>query len=113
MPERLLILRGTLDLLVLKALTLRAMHGLEISDWIDERAEGELEILDSALYQALYRLESRELIAAEWGVTDNNRRARYYQITPGGRAHLERERANWIRYAQRVHGILGVRTRPA
>jgi transcriptional regulator len=113
MTERLLLLRGTLDLLVLKALTLRAMHGLEISDWIDDRAEGELEILDSALYQALYRLESRELIAAEWGVTDNNRRARYYQITPAGRAHLERERANWIRYAQRVHGILGVRTRPA
>jgi transcriptional regulator len=113
MPERLLILRGTLDLLVLKALTLRAMHGLEISEWIDERAEGELEILDSALYQALYRLESRDLIAAEWGVTDNNRRARYYQITPAGRAHLERERANWMRYAQRVHGILAVRTRPA
>jgi PadR family transcriptional regulator PadR len=113
MSERLLILRGTLDLLVLKALTLRAMHGLEISDWIDDRAEGELEILDSALYQALYRLESRNLIAAEWGVTDNNRRARYYQITPAGRTHLERERANWTRYAQRVQGILAVRTRPA
>lgn len=113
MTERLLLLRGTLDLLVLKALTLRAMHGLEISEWIDDRAEGELEILDSALYQALYRLEARELIAAEWGVTDNNRRARYYQITPPGRAHLERERANWTRYAQRVHGILAARTRPA
>jgi PadR family transcriptional regulator PadR len=113
MPEPLLILRGTLDLLVLKALTVRAMHGLEISEWIDARAEGELEILDSALYQALYRLESRDLIAAEWGVTDNNRRARYYEITPAGRAHLERERANWMRYAQRVHGILAVRTRPA
>lgn len=113
MPERLLIMRGTLDLLVLKALTLRAMHGLEISEWIDDRAEGELEILDSALYQALYRLESRDLIGAEWGVTNNNRRARYYQITPAGRAHLETERANWTRYAQRVHGILAVRTRPA
>lgn len=113
MPERLFLLRGTLDLLVLKALTLRAMHGLEISDWLDDRAEGELEILDSALYQALYRLESRQLIAAEWGVTDNNRRARYYQITAAGRAHLEKERANWVRYAQRVTGILAVRTRSA
>jgi PadR family transcriptional regulator PadR len=113
MPERLLIMRGTLDLLVLKALTLRAMHGLEISEWIDDHAEGELEILDSALYQALYRLESRDLIAAEWGVTDNNRRARYYQITPAGRSHLEKERTNWMRYAERVHGILAVRTRSA
>jgi PadR family transcriptional regulator PadR len=113
MPERLLLLRGTLDLLVLKALTWRGMHGLEISDWIDDRAEGELEILDSALYQALYRLESRGLIAAEWGVTDNNRRARYYHIPPAGRSHLETERANWMRYAQRVNGILAVRTRSA
>lgn len=113
MPERLLLLKGTLDLLVLKALTLRSMHGLEISDWIDERAEGDLEILDSALYQALYRLESRELIAAEWGVTDNNRRARYYQITPAGRVHLEKERASWMRYAQRVQAILALRTRSA
>jgi PadR family transcriptional regulator, regulatory protein PadR len=111
MPDRPLLLKGTLDLLVLKALTLRSMHGLEISEWIDERAEGELEILDSALYQALYRLESRELIAAEWGVTDNNRRARYYEITPAGRAHLEKERASWLRYAQRVQAILALRTR--
>lgn len=105
------LLKGTLDLLVLKALTLRTMHGLEISDWIEDRAEGDIEVLDSALYQALYRLEARQLVAAEWGVTENNRRARYYEITPAGRAHLEKERAGWLRYAQRVQAILALRTR--
>ncbi|MGQ0713892.1 MAG: PadR family transcriptional regulator [Gemmatimonadaceae bacterium] len=111
MTERPPLLKGTLDLLVLKALTLRSMHGLEVSEWIDDRGEGDLEVLDSALYQALYRLEARGLVAAEWGVTDNNRRARYYQITPAGRVQLEKERASWLLYAQRVQAILALRTR--
>lgn len=111
MSEPAALLKGTLDLLVLKALSLRSMHGLEVSEWIEDRAEGELEVLDSALYQALYRLEARQLVAAEWGVTENNRRARYYGITPAGRAHLEKERASWLRYAQRVQAILALRTR--
>ena len=113
MPDPLTILRGTLDVLVLKALLWAPMHGLEISEWLDDRAGGNLEVLDSALYQALYRLEERQLVAAEWGVTDNSRRARYYQITRQGRAHLQKETAKWLRYADTVTGILTAPTQPS
>ena len=106
MAEPLTVLRGTLDILVLKALASGPMHGYEISAWLDGRAAGNLELLDSALYQALYRLEGRGLVTAEWGVTENNRRARYYSIGAAGRAHLRRETATWVRYAETVTGIL-------
>lgn len=106
MPEPLAVLRGTLDVLVLKALTWGPMHGFEITAWIEARASGNLDVVDSALYQALYRLESKRLIAAAWGVTGNNRRARYYSLTTGGRAHLRHETAKWLRYANTVTGIL-------
>jgi PadR family transcriptional regulator PadR len=111
MREPLPILRGTLDLLVLKALNWEAMHGVEISDWLDQQGEGRLELLDSALYQALYRLEERGLIKGEWGTTDNNRQARYYSLTAGGRNHLEAERAKWLRYSETVNAILLARSR--
>ena len=106
MAEPIALLRGSLDALVLKALTWGPMHGYEITAWLDDRAGGTLEVLDSALYQALYRLEARRLIAADWGVTDNNRRARYYHVTTAGRAHLKQETAKWLRYAATVTGIL-------
>jgi transcriptional regulator len=105
------ILRGTLDLLVLKALNWGPMHGVEISDWLDDQGEGQLELLDSALYQALYRLEERGLIKGEWGTTDNNRRARYYTLTAAGRNHLESERAKWLRYSATISAILLARAR--
>jgi transcriptional regulator len=100
------VLRGTLDLLVLKALTWRSMHGFEITEWLERTADGNLELVDSALYQALYRLEERRLIDSEWGTTDNNRRARYYAITAAGRNLLKQETANWERYAGTVSAIL-------
>ena len=106
MPEPLNILRGTLDALVLRALLGAPMHGYEISDWLDRRAQGNLLVLDSALYQALYRLEKQRLIAADWGVTENNRQARYYRITAKGRASLRSETASWLRYAATVTAIL-------
>ena len=106
MPRPLTLLRGTLDVLVLRALAWRPMHGFEITAWLDERGKSNIELLDSALYQALYRLEERRLIAAEWGMTDNNRRARYYSLTPAGRGHLKAETANWMRYAATVTAIL-------
>ena len=106
MPEQLSVLKGTLDVLVLKALAWAPMHGFEISAWLEQRSRGTLALDDSALYQALYRLEGRGLIEAEWGVTENNRRARYYRIGAGGRAHLRRETASWVRYAETVTGIL-------
>ncbi|MFW6080217.1 MAG: helix-turn-helix transcriptional regulator, partial [Gemmatimonadota bacterium] len=78
----------------------------EIATWLEERSGGELEVNDSALYQALYRLEERGLAEAEWGVTENNRRARYYRITAEGEAHLAAESETFRRYAATVGGIL-------
>lgn len=106
MAEALSVLRGTLDVLVLKALTWGPMHGFEITTWIEARATGNLDVVDSALYQSLYRLEERRAITAAWGVTENNRKARYYSITPAGRAELRNETARWLRYAETVSGIL-------
>jgi transcriptional regulator len=106
MPTALPILRGTLDLLVLRALAGRAMHGYEITSWIDERAHGRLELLDSALYQALYRLEERRMIRATWGVTENKRRARYYELTAAGRAYLKAEAEKWNVFAATVSAVL-------
>jgi transcriptional regulator len=107
------IVRGTLDALVLKALSWGAMHGFEITTWLEDQSGGALDVEDSALYQALHRLEERGLIEAEWGVTESNRRARYYEMTPEGRAHLQAETARWMRYADVVTGILSLRPRSA
>jgi transcriptional regulator len=109
---RLAVLKGTLDVLVLKALAWGPMHGFEVAAWLEERSTGALALDDSGLYQGLYRLEGRRLITAEWGVTENNRRARYYRITKAGRAHLASETATWARYAATVTGILS-RPNPA
>ena len=106
MAEPLAVLRGTLDVLVIKALTWGPMHGFEITGWIEARAIGNLDIVDSALYQSLYRLEARRAITADWGITEKNRRARYYSITPAGRGELRAETARWNRYAETVTGIL-------
>lgn len=107
MADSLPLVRGTLDVLVLKALSWTPMHGFEITTWLEERSGGELGVNDSALYQALYRLEEREMVEAEWGVTENNRRARYYRITQEGRAHLLSEAGSFLRYASAVRDILG------
>ena len=98
--------KGTLDFLVLKALTLSTMHGFEVVSWIEARSGGKLGIDDSAVYQALYRMEGRGLIDVSWGVTGNNRRARYYAITAAGRAHLKLQTAQWLTYVHTVNGIL-------
>jgi PadR family transcriptional regulator, regulatory protein PadR len=106
-------LKGTLDVLVLKALSWTPMHGFEITSWLEERSGGGLELKDSALYQALYRMEERGLVEAEWGVTENNRRARYYRISPAGREHLAAETERFVRYARTVTGILTAASRGA
>ena len=106
MSDRLAVVKGTLDVLVLKALAWGPMHGFEVAAWLEQRSSGALALDDSGLYQALYRLEGRDLIVAEWGVTENNRRARYYRLTRAGRAHLTRETASWVRYADTVTAIL-------
>lgn len=106
MPDRLAVVKGTLDVLVLKALVWGPMHGFEVAAWLEARSDGALALDDSGLYQALYRLEGRGLVTAEWGVTENNRRARYYRVTARGRTHLKQETATWVRYAATVTGIL-------
>jgi transcriptional regulator len=88
-----MLIKGTLDALVLKALSFGPRHGFEISRWIEDGSEGEFLIEPAALLQALHRLEERHLVTAAWGTTENNRKARYYTLTPGGRAHLRTETA--------------------
>jgi PadR family transcriptional regulator, regulatory protein PadR len=106
LTEPIAILRGTLDTLVLRALLGGAMHGYQLSEWFDRRARQDLSVLDSAIYQSLYRLERQQLIAAEWGLSVNNRQARYYRLTSKGRASLRAETATWLRYTAAVTALL-------
>ena len=106
MADPLPLLKGTLDVLVLKALTWAPMHGFEIASWLEGRSRGSLDVDDGALYYALHRLEERGLVSSEWRLTDNNRRARYYKLRPAGRAHLRDEGANIERYARALTAIL-------
>ena len=100
------LLHGTLDLLVLKALTWGPSHGYAISQWIGDRTHGTLAIEDAALYKALHRLEDAGAIEAEWGLSENNRRARYYQLTAAGRRALRAESESWRQYAAAVSAVL-------
>lgn len=93
------LLQGTVGLLILRALQKGPAHGYAVSRWIRERTDGALAMEDAALYQALHRLEARGWIEAEWGLSDNNRRAKYYALTPAGRKQLKSEISTWRRYA--------------
>ena len=105
-PRPLRLLQGTVDLLILKALTGSPDHGYGISKWIRERSDGALGLEDAALYQALHRLERKEWIRSEWGTSENNRRAKFYELTPLGRRQLVAESSQWRRYAEAVFRIL-------
>src|SRR6187455_1664604 len=94
-PEAPELLQGTLDLLILKSLQLEPMHGFGISVRIRQMSDKVLQVEQGSLYPALYRLERKGWIKAEWGVSDNNRRARFYELTASGRKQLETETANW------------------
>jgi PadR family transcriptional regulator, regulatory protein PadR len=100
------VIQGTLDVLVLKALSAGPQHGYGISGWVHRRTAGELDIEDGALYQALHRLEHRGWIEAEWGLSDNNRRARFYRLTRAGRRELKGAEDAWRRYARAVSRVL-------
>jgi transcriptional regulator len=100
------LLKGTLDVLILRTVAGEAMHGYGISQWIRGRTGGVLQVQDAALYQALRRLEAKGWLAAEWGVSENNRRARYYSLTDDGRAQLRAEASAWRRYAAAVFQVL-------
>jgi PadR family transcriptional regulator PadR len=100
------LLQGTLDVLALRALTLGPMHGFAVSRWIRERTDGELVVEYAPLYKSLHRLERAGCIAAEWGTSENNRRARYYRLTAKGRTRLRTEESTWRRYAAAVFKVL-------
>ena len=113
MDKELPLLKGTVDMLVLKALSWGALHGFGISQWLESRSDGSLGLDDSSMYQVLHRLEARGFVDAEWRVTDNNRRARYYSLTHAGRAHLKTQTATWLRYSDVVTALMTARTRQA
>jgi transcriptional regulator len=100
------LVHGTLDLLVLRAIATEPMHGFGLTKWISARTHGELGIADSALYKALHRLEDAGAVCAEWGASENNRRARYYSLTSKGRQMLRAEVASWKHYVATVTLVL-------
>jgi transcriptional regulator len=102
------LLQGTLDMLVLKALRLGPMHGWGITERLERGSKNALQIGQGSLYPALYRLERNGYIASSWGVSENNRRARFYELTATGRAHLVAERQAWRRVARAVDLILAM-----
>ena len=100
------LLQGTLDMLILKSLQLEPMHGFGISIRIRQMSDEVLQVEQGSLYPALYRLEEQGWIKAEWGVSDNNRKARFYSLTSAGRKQLEAETANWERLATAINLVL-------
>jgi transcriptional regulator len=106
MAESLALMQGTVDVLILKTLAWTSMHGYGISVWLKERTNGDLVLEDAALYQALHRLERKGLVESEWGVSDLNRRAKFYAITRAGRAQLRTETAAIKRYVTALYKVL-------
>lgn len=104
--ESLALVKGTLDMLVLKALSWGPMHGYGIASWLETCSQGNLSVEDSALYQALHRLEARRLVNAEWRMTENKRRARFYRITQSGRQYFESQTRDWELYTKSISQIL-------
>ncbi|HEX6536093.1 MAG TPA: PadR family transcriptional regulator [Gemmatimonadaceae bacterium] len=100
------LLQGTLDVLVLRSLAWGVMHGYAVSRWIRHRTDGVIEIEDAPLYKSLHRLERAGCVEAEWGLSENNRRARYYRLTTRGRRRLREQESAWRRYAEAVFKVL-------
>jgi PadR family transcriptional regulator, regulatory protein PadR len=113
MPDpKLEVLRGTLDLLILKAVSWGPMHGYSVAQWIERATNDALRIEEGTLYPALHRLENREWIAAEWGRSENNQRAKFYALTPKGRAQLRVEVKSWTAYSKAVFEALDAPAKP-
>ena len=100
------LLQGTLDLLVLRCLSAGPHHGYAIATMVREQTGGDLSMEDAALYQSLHRLHRQDLVDAEWGPSENNRRARFYTLTAAGRKRLREETTNWRRYVRAVDAVL-------
>jgi PadR family transcriptional regulator, regulatory protein PadR len=100
------LLQGTLQILILKALFAESTHGYGIARWIEQTTSDVLRVEEGSLYPALRRLQDKGFVRSEWGLSENHRRARYYSLTPAGRAHLRREAAAWTRYSSAVTRVL-------
>lgn len=100
------LVQGTLDMLILKALTRGTMHGYSIMEFIQRTSDDVLRVEEGALYPALHRLELRGLIAAEWGVSQNNRRAKFYKLAAAGRKHLSAESSQWDRLSGAIARVM-------
>ena len=106
------VLRGTLDMLILKAVGWGPRHGYAVARWIEQATHDVLRVEEGSLYPALHRLETRGWIAAEWGTSENNRRAKFYSLTPRGRAQLRLETVTWTRFAHAVFAALEAPPQP-
>jgi transcriptional regulator len=104
--SRVELVRGTLDVMILKALTWGPKHGYAVTRWLTEASGGRLEILEGVLYPALHRLEKRGLVTSTWGTSENNRQARFYEITPAGRRELAAEATGWEEYVAMLGRVL-------
>jgi PadR family transcriptional regulator PadR len=108
------LLQGTLDVLILKTLSWgRPMHGYAVARWIERVTDDALRVEEGSLYPALHRIEKRGWIEAEWGLSDNNRRAKFYHLTARGRAQLRAEAATWTAFADAVGKVLRATEQPA
>ena len=107
------LLQGSLDLLVLKTLTWQPMHGFGIARWLQRLTNDALQVEEGSLYPALYRLENRGLVKAEWRLTENRRRAKYYRLTARGRRTLAQETDSWQRFAAAIGKVLQATEQPA
>jgi PadR family transcriptional regulator, regulatory protein PadR len=106
------LVRGTLDLLILKTLSWGPMHGLAILRWIEQTTRDQLQIEEGALYPALHRMEQKDWLEAEWGYTDQGRKAKFYRLTPAGRRHLTAELTRWARYTSAIGLVIDARRGP-
>ena len=100
------LLQGTLGLLILKALLLQELHGYGIARWVEQVSGDVLQIEEGSLYPALRRLEDRGFIESRWAMTENNRRARWYALTPAGRRHLREDASTWLQFSRAVTQVL-------
>ncbi len=107
------LLPGTLDLLILKAVSLGKLHGYAVASWIERATDDVLRVEEGSLYPALYRMTRKGWIAGEWGVSENNRRAKYYRLTPEGRAQLLEQSTGWQRLAAAVTKAITATAAPA
>lgn len=107
------LIQGTLNILILKTLSWGPMNGFAIAQWVRDTTRGDVAPEEGALYPALHRMEHRGWLEAEWRLSENNRRAKYYRLTPAGRAELVKRTESWERLVRAVGSVLRARTRPA